>query len=386
MAWLKNRINFKTIIVALFLILMAAIFLINGWLISALRQSVTKTAKSYQVFIQGIASEEALGDYPTIQLFNNLLTQTDIPIVIKNIDSNEIYTKSSHFEGKSDEEIQEILFDMEQSFNPLSIRVIGDDGSEIISQKLYYGDTDMIKIIRLVPFMQILIGIFLAVIAFIYYSSSKRSLQNVLYVGIFKETAHQLGTPISSLLGWSDNIKETGFNDKVARRIDQDISKLKDISERFSKIGSKVNLLEIDLSKVLDDMASYTRQRIPKTKKIDILSNYSEGISVKGDEVLLSWAFENLIKNAIQAIESSSGKIEIDVQKSSDCISIRFEDTGKGIPRSDWKKVFSPGYSTKARGWGVGLSLTKRIIKEIHSGNIYILKSSKEGTSVEIIL
>ena len=384
MNWLKNKINFKVISFTLFLVLIGLIFIINSWLINSLRESVSKTAKSYQVFIQGITSDEALGDYSTIQLFKSFLTETDIPIIIKNIIPDEIYTKSFHFDGKSDEEIQRSLINMGQSFNSLPIKVIGNDGSEIISQKLYYGDTDMIKIIKLVPFIQILIVLFLTIIGFMYYSSSRKNLQNALYVGIFKETAHQLGTPISSLMGWSENIKSKGLNEDVIRYVDEDIQKLKDISERFSKIGSKVNLERIDLSNLLGEIAEYTKNRIPKTKNIRIVFNYKEGLHLKGDKMLLSWAFENLIKNSIQAIEENSGKIEIKVDQISSITLIYFEDTGKGIPRSDWKKIFSPGYSTKSRGWGVGLSLTQRIIEQIHSGKIYVSNSSKRGTSIQI--
>ena len=274
MNWLKNKINFKVISFTLFLVLIGLIFIINSWLINSLRESVSKTAKSYQVFIQGITSDEALGDYSTIQLFKSFLTETDIPIIIKNIIPDEIYTKSFHFDGKSDEEIQRSLINMGQSFNPLPIKVIGNDGSEIINQKLYYGDTDMIKIIKLVPFIQILIVVFLTIIGFIYYSSSRKNLQNALYVGIFKETAHQLGTPISSLMGWSENIKSKGLNEDVIRYVDEDIQKLKDISERFSKIGSKVNLERIDLSNLLGEIAEYAKNRIPKTKNIRIVFNH----------------------------------------------------------------------------------------------------------------
>ena len=386
MNWLREKANFRIILVSLLLGLMGLVFFINGWLVNSLRESVTKTAKSYQAFIQGIANQEELGDYPTIQLFNNLLTETDIPIIIKNINPDEVYTTSSHFDGKSEKDIQESVIEMEQNFSPLPIKVTADNGVEIINQKMYYGDTDMIKIIKLIPFIQILIVVFLAIIGFIYYSSSRKNLQNALYVGIFKETAHQLGTPISSLLGWSENIKEKGFDQGMVKYIDQDINKLKDISERFSKIGSKANLSCINLSNVLNDIVGYTKQRIPKTKNIKISSNYPADLNVKGDEVLLGWAFENLIKNSIQAIEEDSGKIEINVRQFLDRTIILFIDTGKGISRADWNKVFSPGYSTKTRGWGVGLSLTKRIIQETHSGKIRIQKSSKQGTSIEILI
>mgnify|MGYP001253538562 CR=1 FL=1 len=384
MQFLKNKINFKIILLTSFSLLMILIFMINSWLIDSLRISVRKTAASYQTFIQDIYDREDLSDY-TFQLFQNFLNETDLPIVIKNID-NSIYIKSSHFYNKDDGSINNIILEMEKVFTPLPIKVFDQKGRIIINQKLYYGDTDMIKIIKWVPFVQLLVTVLLVIIIFIYYSSSRKSLQNALYVGIFKETAHQLGTPISSLLGWSENIKNKGFNEELAEYIDEDIQKLKDISERFSKIGSKVKLSKINLSQLLNNIVQYTKNRIPKTKEVQIVSDYKNDIYIKGDKILLSWAFENLIKNSIEAIDVDYGEIKIHVKQINSKTSILFIDTGKGVPRSDWKKIFYPGYSSKSRGWGVGLSLTKRIVEEIHSGKIFISSSSKKGTSVKILV
>tara|TARA_Y100000996_G_C22146020_1_gene488314 strand:- start:192 stop:587 length:396 start_codon:yes stop_codon:yes gene_type:complete len=130
----------------------------------------------------------------------------------------------------------------------------------------------------------------------------------------------------------------------------------------------------------------YTKNRVPKTKKIDLETKYDKGILAKGDEVLLSWAFENIIKNAIQAINKDHGEIKIIVNKVNSKLEISFSDTGKGVPRSEWRKIFFPGYSTKSRGWGVGLSLTQRIIEQIHSGKIYVSSSSKKGTTIKVLI
>ena len=381
MHWFSRKLNFKVILSALSLCLIGLIFFINSWLIESLRESVKKTAINYQTFMQEIYSNEEL-DESTNNLFLEFVLQSDLPIVVKNKDGS-IPAISSHFNNKGSEEIDQSILEMERIFDPLPLTK-SLNNQVIFTQKLYYGDTDMIKIIKVVPYVQILIVFSLAVVCLMLYSSSRKNLQNALYVGIFKETAHQLGTPISSLMGWSENIKNKGYSKDIVEYMDEDIQKLRDASERFSKIGSKAMLEEVDLSCLLDKIIMYTKNRIPKTKKIDLETKYVKGILTKGDEVLLSWAFENIIKNAIQAINKDYGKIKIVVNKVSSKLEISFSDTGKGVPRSEWRKIFFPGYSTKNRGWGVGLSLTQRIIEQIHSGKIYVSSSSKKGTTIKV--
>lgn len=383
MHWFSRKLNFKVILSALFLCLIGLIFFINSWLIEYLRESVKKTAINYQTFMQEIYSNEEL-DESTNNLFLEFVLQSDLPIVVKNKDGS-IPAISSHFNNKSSEEIDQSILEMERTFDPLPLTK-SLNNQVIFTQKLYYGDTDMIKVIKLVPYVQILIVFFLTVVGLMLYSSSRRNLQNALYVGIFKETAHQLGTPISSLMGWSENIKNKGYSNDIVKYMDEDIQKLRDASERFSKIGSKVMLEKVDLSTLLDKIIMYTKNRVPKTKKIDLETKYDKGILAKGDEVLLSWAFENIIKNAIQAINKDHGEIKIIVNKVNSKLEISFLDTGKGVPRSEWRKIFFPGYSTKSRGWGVGLSLTQRIIEQIHSGKIYVSSSSNKGTTIKVLI
>jgi len=324
-----------------------------------------------------------LSDYPTIAMFNNLLKETDIPIIIKSIDPDEVYTKSSHFDYMTQNQIELSIIEMEQIFSPLPI-FIRKDNEIMISQKLYYGDTYMIKIIRLIPFVQVSFIFLISILSFIYFTSTKKNLQNALYVGIFKETAHQLGTPLSSLMGWVENIKVNKVSKENIKYIEQDLDNLKEISNRFNKIGSKVKLSKINLSSLLDQILDYTILRIPKTKKIKIENEYDRNIFILGENVLLSWAFENLIKNSIQSINQNKGIIKISVSQNKKLTRILFEDTGQGINRKNWKKIFFPGHSTKRSGWGVGLSLTKRIICEIHDGKIFVNRSSASGTVIEI--
>ena len=383
MAFISKKINLKNCILIVFILAVFLLFLINSWLVDALRTSVSKTAKSYKTFIEGIINQEKLSDYPTIAMFNNLIRETDIPIIIKSINPDEVYTNSSHFDNMSMKQVEESINEMKKVFSPLPI-FIKEGDKIIISQKLFYGDTNMIKVIQLIPYIQICLIFFISILSLIYFSSSRKNLQNALYVGIFKETAHQLGTPISSLMGWIENMKSNNKKNDTIKFIEQDLEILKEISNRFNKIGSKVKLSKINLSGLLDQISDYIILRTPKTKDIKILNDYDRDILIDGEKVLLSWAFENLIKNSIQSIKGNQGLIKITVIQKDKLTKLLFEDSGIGINRKDWKNIFLPGYSTKASGWGVGLSLTKRIICEIHNGKIFVRKSSSIGTTIEI--
>ena len=383
MALIFKKINLKNYILVVFIFAVFLLFLINSWLVDALRTNVSKTAKSYKTFIEGIINQDKLSDYPTIAMFNNLIKETDIPIIIKSINPDEVYTNSSHFDNMSMKQVEESINEMKQVFSPLPIFI--KQGNEIIiSQKLFYGDTNMIKVIQLIPYVQICLIFFISILSLIYSSSLRKNLQNALYVGIFKETAHQLGTPISSLMGWIENMKLNNKGNDTIKFIEQDLEILKEISNRFNKIGSKVKLSKINLSGLLDQISDYIILRTPKTKDIKILNDYDRDILIDGEKVLLSWAFENLIKNSIQSITGNQGLIKITVIQKDKLTKLLFEDSGIGINRKDWKNIFLPGYSTRASGWGVGLSLTKRIICEIHNGKIFVRKSSSIGTTIEI--
>jgi len=230
------------------------------------------------------------------------------------------------------------------------------------------------------------IGLFL-IISYVLFSYSRKSEQSKVWAGMAKETAHQLGTPISSLMGWIEVMKMNYPDEQAFREMDKDIDRLKLVSERFSKIGSIPELKEDNVVEIIGSVVDYMQRRAPKKTEVIFLNDRSEIIKAKINSQLIIWVFENLIKNAVDAIGSESGKIEVFVENNESNVIIDIIDTGKGIPKTSQKSIFNPGYSTKARGWGLGLSLSKRIIEEYHKGRIFVKNSVQgQGSTFRILL
>lgn len=253
---------------------------------------------------------------------------------------------------------------------------------------VYYDDSFMLKRLSTYPYIQLGVVLIFVIVALFALLSSKKAEQNKVWVGLSKETAHQLGTPISSLMAWLAILKETYPDDTLIPEIDQDVKRLQLIADRFSKIGSAPELELYSLPKVLQNVVAYMNRRT--SKKIAIESQ----ISFEGNDqlVLMSpslfeWVIENLCKNAVDAMGGVVGKIKISAFRESKKIVIEVSDTGKGIKKKDIKNVFRPGFTTKRRGWGLGLSLAKRIIEEYHNGKIFVKDSEKDkGTTFRIEL
>ena len=211
------------------------------------------------------------------------------------------------------------------------------------------------------------------------------SENNMIYAGMAKETAHQLGTPISSLMGWLDLLKvRPKDKDDIVSSMYEDLEHLKNISNKFNKIGSEPKFQKITLNLIFKDLISYFNKRIPTSKNIDITLNCEDEFKIDGDSVLIYWAFENLIKNSIESIVQNKGEIEIIIINNNNELEILIIDNGKPISRSQRNKIFKPGFSTKNKGWGLGLSLTQRIIKDIHKGSISLISSTNEKTTFQI--
>lgn len=252
-------------------------------------------------------------------------------------------------------------------------------------QYIYYGNSDILNKLKYYP-MTIAIIIFLLIgVIYFFFTTSKASEQNKLWAGMAKETAHQIGTPLSSLVGWNEILKTENVNPEYIVEIDKDIERLKIITERFSKIGSIPNLEEVDI--VEETRNAYTYLQSRSSKLINFSLNLpNKPILVYLNSQLYSWTIENLVKNAIDAMRGK-GDLEIDLVDDEKRVFIRIKDTGKGIPKSKFSKIFEPGYTSKSRGWGLGLSLAKRIIEEYHSGKIKVLKSDLgKGTTFQITL
>ncbi len=260
-----------------------------------------------------------------------------------------------------------------------------DYGSEEDYQLVCYDDSIMLKRLSTYPYIQLGIVLIFVVVAIFALLSSKRAEQNKVWVGLSKETAHQLGTPISSLMAWVEILRESYPDDEMIPEMAEDVKRLERIAERFSKIGSLPEPVEASMNEVLEHVVVYMDKRT--SDKVQIIRCYSDTpITVKMNASLFEWVIENLCKNAVDAMEGS-GMITLSMREEGQKVVVEVSDTGKGIRKKDIKSVFTPGFTTKKRGWGLGLSLAKRIVEEYHKGRIYV-KSSElgKGTTFRIEL
>lgn len=274
------------------------------------------------------------------------------------------------------------LHNFKKQHAPIFIKL---NDSPLIENKYYYGESRLQQELRYFPLAQLFIVALFIVILIIAEKNVHKSTQNRLWVGMAKETAHQLGTPVSSLEGWTEILKNLPDFQSVAPEIDKDVQRLKLISDRFAKIGSIPRLEKIDVVGQIGNMVEYIRKRAGGNVRFSVDASPNSlyaNISVP----LFDWVIENLLKNALDAMDGQ-GNISIKIRLASSEIFIDVTDSGKGIPYAQQKKVFSPGFTTKKRGWGLGLTLTKRIIEEYHHGNIFVKASEiGRGTTFRIIL
>jgi len=253
-------------------------------------------------------------------------------------------------------------------------------------QYIYYDDSLFLKQLVYFPYVQFGVIIVFLLVAFFAFSGTKKAEQNQVWVGLSKETAHQLGTPISSLLAWVDLLKMRHQEDKLIGEMEKDVNRLRIIAERFSKIGSKPDLLIVSLNETLQNAVQYMSNRTSQKVAIQCHFPSDEQIFIHLNVPLFEWVIENLCKNAIDAM-NGSGRIDLSIQQKNEEIIIDVKDTGKGIEKNKFKVIFTPGFTTKKRGWGLGLSLAKRIIEEYHGGKIFVKQSElNTGTVFRIIL
>ncbi len=267
----------------------------------------------------------------------------------------------------------------ESGDEPIEINIIGD------KQWIYYKDSALLYRLRYYPVYQLgFIGLFMF-IAYFMFSASRRSEQNKVWAGMAKETAHQIGTPLSSLMAWTELLKEKEGTEQMVVEMEKDIKRLETITERFSKIGSKSELQKRDIVSLVSQSIEYLKARMPVNTEFDIQVPIKE-IIIPLNSVLFEWVIENLVTNAVDAMKGK-GKISVGITEEENKIVINISDTGDGIDRSIIKNIFKPGVTSKKRGWGLGLSLSKRIIEEYHKGSIFVMKSEKgKGTTFTIRL
>lgn len=290
-------------------------------------------------------------------------TEQEIIMASGNIDSSKIYDPKN---------FPEIIEKMKNANKPIKIELPGKGTCYV-----FYEESSVLKQLRLFPFFLVFIVIIFVGIAYLLFSIARRSEQNRVWVGMSKETAHQLGTPISSLMAWNELLREQNVDDSIITEIDKDITRLETITQRFSKIGSVPELKAENLVEVIHQFTSYLQSRIQKSVTIELIDNLNSPLLIPLNRYLFEWVIENLCKNSIDAM-NGKGMIFIEITEDKNCVYIDIRDTGRGIPSKKVKNIFIPGYTTKARGWGLGLPLAKRIIKEYHKGKLSV-KSSTLG-------
>jgi len=276
--------------------------------------------------------------------------------------------------------VQRLIAKFSNENQPIEVKV----GKETI-QTIYYGNSPLLNKLKYYPLALLLIILLFAAVVYFFYRSSKNAEQNKLWTGMAKETAHQIGTPLSSLVGWTEILKSENVNPEYITEIEKDITRLQTITERFSKIGSAPTLQKTDLVEATSSSFEYLKSR--SSKLVDFkLNKPNTELPVNLNPQLYSWTIENLVKNAIDAMKGK-GELTLDISQNDAQVFVNISDTGKGIPKGQFQKIFEPGYTTKKRGWGLGLSLAKRIVEDYHKGKIKVLHSEiGKGTTIQIAL
>ncbi|MBL7765227.1 MAG: HAMP domain-containing histidine kinase [Chitinophagaceae bacterium] len=377
---IRKYINWKTFLVLLAVSIAATSLYYANHLTKRLaieeRKKVVLIAEAIKSVV---SSTDNIPDNVVFMLIND---NTTIPLMIT--DANEFILSHNNIDTQKIDHVnvylKEKLVEMKKQHQPIEINI-----SPVQKQFVFYGESELLTKLRYFPYILLIILFLFIIIVVSYISTSNRQLQDRVWVGMSKETAHQLGTPLTSLVAWIEHLKSTQSDVNVLDEMQKDVDRLKLIADRFSKIGSTPKLEEEHLMEHLDGIISYMQKRAPKSIHFKVTSN-KEDILVVICGPLFDWVIENLIRNSLDAMEGK-GQISIHITDEITQTLIDISDTGKGIAPINIKKVFKPGFSTKKRGWGLGLSLAKRIISEYHYGDIFVKKSELgKGTTFRIVL
>lgn len=370
-------------------------------IVDSIRDRESQIAQLYANSIEYLANDTSnlSGEYAFI--FNEIILQINFPVIATDKDYKRVdfYRNVDIDTNLPKKEINELLLDKAKSFADLRPPIIVSFKDSVVLNLVHYGDSDLITRLKVLPYIELIIGFIFIMVGYIGFSYIKKHEQSSLWVGLTRETAHQLGTPLSSLMGWIEILKNDDNDPETTKEIrgeiENDTIRLNKIANRFSKIGSIPKLEEENVTDVIKNVCTYLERRIPNlvgtdgkvTKKISIKINAPDVVNARINKDLFEWVIENMIKNSLDAITRNSGKIDFNIQSNERDVIIEVSDTGKGIDKKLKNDIFRPGFSTKKRGWGLGLSLAKRIIEDYHKGKLTLLESSSErGTTFRIKL
>ena len=379
----RQVLNWKTLLAVIAIVIVSGTIFYSQYL----SRKIARDEKSRVEAFADAQRIRATTEDPNVLEFTGRLTSENktIPIVetdergnptgiYVNLDSSRVAKDSGYLRA------------MVKKFSGRSPVIVEITKSPLIFNKYYYGDSKLLNEVRYYPIVQLCIVTLFIIITIFSLRSSYRSAQNQVWAGMAKETAHQLGTPVSSLEGWVEMLKEKPENQKIALELEKDVGRLRLVSDRFGKIGSTPHLEEIDLINQINIMVDYMRKRATGKINFSVNSHCRQPVVAQVSAPLFDWVIENLLKNSLDAMEGK-GSITVDINEERNKVNIDITDTGKGISRQNMPLVFKPGFTTKKRGWGLGLSLSKRIIQQYHKGEIFIKHSELgKGTTFRIVL
>jgi len=378
----------KSIILLVIFIVGLFLHLFTQKIITGLRTEARGLVTFYARMYARVAETESTEDFSF--LFDEIVLKTNFPLINTDSEKNPLWWKGIDIDpdDRSTESLEKVLKlvrKLDREIEPVPIKY-----QNIVLGYLYYSDSHLIEQLYWMPYIEIgIVGIFLLV-GFIGFANLQRSEQRFIWVGMAKETAHQLGTPLSSLMGWLELLQQGGKVDKlnVYKEMERDLVRLNQVSKRFSQIGSRPDLKLMSIKPVIEDVADYMRIRVPSVgRKVLIEGDYRSDGQALLNRDLFRWGLENILKNSLDAMDKQEGKIIVKLFESTDKIIIEIDDNGRGMDKKLKKRVFKPGFSTKKRGWGLGLNLSRRIIEEYHSGKVWVLSSrSGQGTTMRIEL
>ena len=369
------------------LALVAGTIFYSNSIVVQLREDNRQIVTVYSRIIAKTINEE--NDANLGFVFDEIIKKVQFPIIYTDGSNIPLYFRNLD-QDLDQKEILGLVKSMDQNNDPIPINYFDTNSDQtILLGYLHYGDSILIQKLRWLPLLEIFMVAIFIFIGFLGFNSIRENEKRQIWVGMARETAHQLSTPISALIGWVERIKSHP-NDALntANEMKSDMVRLEQIAERFSQMGSKSVLKRISINNLIDAQIKYLRKRMPSLgKDTELNVSKDKDIFIKGNEILLGWAIENIIRNGIDSIKSSKGKVDITVTKEGNYACLDITDNGIGINKKDWKNIFKPGFSSKKRGWGLGLSLVKRIINEIHHGTIKVISSTiGGGTTIQIKL
>jgi two-component sensor histidine kinase len=376
---MRQYLNWKTYMIVVAMLIVAASLLYTNQLA---RQLSVQEKQNVQQLVEGLKVQIETQDPVTYKFTQTLIEQNKtIPLILTDEQDN-ILDEKNHDSTRIVKH-KGYMKEMLAEYKTLNQPIVFDYG--LGKQYVYYGDSYLLKQLKYFPYVQLTIIFLFLLIVLIAFSTAHRSIQNQVWVGLSKETAHQLGTPLSSIEAWLELLKEHEENNEAVSEMQKDLDRLKLVADRFGKVGSTPRLEEENLIDRLRNMVGYMQKRAPKKVAITLDSNEDE-VPILLSGPLFDWVIENLIKNALDAMEGK-GSIDIKIVNQPQQVTVDIRDDGKGISKHQIKKVFNPGFTTKKRGWGLGLSLSKRIIEKYHHGSLFVKQSEPgKGTTFRIIL